>query len=60
MKICKRCHREFDETDDAPDASLSDTLGGLFITCMGQDETDAICRECKEELGIMNLMGFKQ
>jgi hypothetical protein len=60
MKVCKRCFREFDETADAFDASPAEELGGLFITCMGKDETQHICPECKEELGMMNLLGFKE
>ncbi len=59
MKICKRCLREFDETDEVLlDVSPAESLVGLFITCKGREDTHDICRECREELGMMNLAGF--
>jgi hypothetical protein len=60
MKICKRCHGEFDERDDALDAAPPERPGGFFITCMGHAETENICGKCKEELGMMNLLGFER
>ena len=64
MKTCKRCFREFGEgevLDGSPATELADSLDSR---CHGNDrgETDIaiedICPECREELGVMNLLGF--
>ena len=58
MKLCKRCFREFDE-DENLDYSPARELADIFISDTGDIEAEDICPECREELGIMNLMGFR-
>jgi len=71
MKTCKRCFREFGEgevLDGSPATELADSLDsrvhGNDKEDRGNDrgETDIaiedICPECREELGVMNLLGF--
>jgi len=35
-------------------------LGGIIISDVGDIDVADICPECREELGIMNIMGFRQ
>ena len=58
MKLCKRCFREFDEGENF-DSSPARKLGDTFISDIGDIEAEDICPECREELGIMNMMGFR-
>lgn len=58
MKLCKRCLKEFDE-NESMDYSPARDLGDIFISDMGDYDVEDICPECREELGIMNLMGFR-
>ena len=58
MKLCKKCFREFDE-DDKMDDSPARELGDIFISKIGNDDLEKeLCPECREELGVMNLIGF--
>jgi hypothetical protein len=59
MKLCKRCFREFDE-DEGSDYSPVRELGDIFISDISDDAVDDLCPECREELGAMNIMGFRQ
>jgi len=58
MKMCKRCFRILDEDEDS-DYSPARELGDMFISDMEDNDVESICPECREELGIMNLMGFR-
>ncbi|MGC9975526.1 MAG: hypothetical protein ABSC57_02230 [Syntrophales bacterium] len=58
MKLCKRCFKEFDE-DESVDYSPARELGDIFISRVCNNDVQELCPECREELGIMNLMGFK-
>ena len=71
MKTCKRCFREFEKSEvDVLDVSPTTELAGYFDSRFhGNDrgETDIdiedindLCTECREELGVMNLLGFGQ
>jgi hypothetical protein len=33
-------------------------LGEMFLEHMGDDDAEDVCPKCKEELGIINLLGF--
>lgn len=57
MKLCKRCFRKFDEGENI-DSSPATKLGEIFISDIGDVDIEDICPECREELGVMNLMGF--
>ena len=58
MKTCKRCFREFDE-DENLDFSPARDLGDIFILDTGANDIEDLCHECREELGVMNLMGLR-
>ena len=59
MKLCKKCFREYDE-DESIDSSPARELGDIFISEIGDVNIEDICSECREELGILNLLGFQQ
>jgi len=56
--LCKRCFREFDENENL-DFSPARDLGDIFISDNGDMNIEDICPECREELGVMSLMGFR-
>ena len=58
MKICVRCYREFEEDDI--DISPADELADIFMHDVGVEDINDLCPQCREELGIMNLLGFGQ
>jgi hypothetical protein len=58
MKLCKKCFRKFDENDKMEDSPARE-LGDIFISDIGDVDIKDICLECREELGIINLMGFR-
>jgi hypothetical protein len=58
MKLCKKCFREFDENDKMEDRPARE-LGDIFLSETGNVDIEDICPECREELGIINLMGFR-
>ena len=58
MRLCKRCFKEFDE-DESMDYSPARQLGDIFVSGVSKDDVQDICPECREELGVMNLMGFR-
>jgi hypothetical protein len=58
MKLCKKCFKEFDENDKMEDSPARE-LGDIFISETGNIDIEDICLECREELGIINLMGFR-
>ncbi len=58
MKQCQRCHKEFDE-DESVDYSPARALGDIFISDISKDDILELCPECREELGVMNTMGFR-
>jgi len=59
MKLCKRCFREFDENEIA-EYSPARELGDIFISAVGDEDIEDLCPECRERLGIMNIMGFRR
>ncbi len=59
MKICKRCFQEFTEDENlyqSPAAELAD----IFSESNGDESVKDLCPQCREELGVLNLMGFRQ
>jgi len=55
-KTCKRCFREFEE--DHIDESPAEELADIFLQDIGVEDINALCPQCREELGVMNLLGF--
>jgi hypothetical protein len=58
MRICKRCFREFDDEDE--DAGPVEKLGEIFLKSVDERDIKGYCPECKEEIGIMNVLGFEE
>ncbi len=74
MKTCKRCFREFDKEDVldvSPAMELADYLDSRFHgndkedrgndrgeTDIGIEDINVLCPLCREEVGVMNLLGF--
>ncbi len=59
MKICRVCHREFDE-EAIRDYSPAEELVDILLPSLGIESVDDICPDCREELGILGLLGLGQ
>lgn len=59
MKVCTRCCREFKE-DELLDVSPVADLADIVLPDIGVDDLNDLCPQCREELGIMTLLGFGQ
>ena len=57
MKLCKKCFKEFDGHDNIEDSPARER-GDIFLSETGYVDIEDICPECREELGIINLIGF--
>ncbi|PKN68528.1 MAG: hypothetical protein CVU54_14520 [Deltaproteobacteria bacterium HGW-Deltaproteobacteria-12] len=57
-KICSKCFREFTEDDQSP--GPAEVLGQLYLDMLENQDARGICPECREEHGILNLLGFDQ
>ncbi|MDO9537948.1 MAG: hypothetical protein Q7J68_06480 [Thermoplasmata archaeon] len=61
MKTCKRCFREFDESEiDVLDISPATELADIFLRDIGVEDVNDLCPQCSKELGVMNLLGVGQ
>ena len=59
MKTCKRCFREFEESEvDVVDVSPATELADIMLQDIGVEDINVLCPECREEFGVMNLLGF--
>jgi len=59
MRTCKRCFREFDESEvDVLDVSPATELADIFLQDTGVEDVNDLCPQCREETGVMNLLGF--
>ena len=59
MKICKRCLQEYGK-DVPADYSPAQELGELFLDDAYPEEGKELCPDCREEMGMLNLLGFGQ
>ncbi len=59
MKICKNCIREFNEREDDIHNPMV-KLGMIFLEHTAEANVTDYCQECREELGILNVIGFKK
>lgn len=59
MKICRVCHREFDE-EAIQDYSPAEELADILLPSLGIESIDNICPDCREEVGILGLLGLGQ
>jgi hypothetical protein len=56
MKICGNCGQRFEEWES--EEGFVEELGELFTDESDEDWEGALCPIFREELGMMNLMGF--
>jgi len=59
MKICKLCQRVF-EDDLAREDNPAEAIGDLFLESGNETEANEICPDCKENAGVLTLLGFDQ
>ena len=55
MKVCRECGQPIAEEEDEYNPARD--LGEIFLPDTDADET---CPRCKEELGIISLLGFDE
>ena len=61
MKTCKRCFREFKESEvevDVVDVSPAKELADIFSQNIGVEDINDLCPQCRDEFGVMDLLGF--
>ena len=59
MRICTNCFREFDEKEileSSPGVDLADNA----LQDIGIDDVNDLCPDCREDLGVMTLLGLGQ
>jgi len=59
MKTCKNCFKEFEESEvDVVDVSPATELAEIMLQDIGVEDINDLCPQCREELGVMDLLGF--
>jgi len=59
MKTCKRCFREFEESEaDVLGVSPATELADIFSQDIGVEDINDLCPQCRDEFGVMDLLGF--
>lgn len=56
IKNCKRCAREYDDYEGP--MTPAEELGQICLESIGDEHADQLCPDCKEEVGILNLLIF--
>lgn len=57
MELCRICGHPFEEDDGIP-KSPAETLGDLFHKSTCSVDNAVLCPACKEERGMLSLMGL--
>jgi hypothetical protein len=57
MKLCSNCGQPIQEDSNKNPAEL---LGDLVERLNSEDEDHCLCQTCKEELGMLSLIGFSE
>lgn len=57
MKKCSLCHVLFDDREESSDNPPS-VLGELFLRTLKDVSINDICPKCKEESGILAMLGL--
>lgn len=57
VRICRDCLRPFEEYQNQ-DYDPARELGDIFLKSTGIAGNDDLCPECRDKLGMLNLMGF--
>jgi hypothetical protein len=55
MELCSNCGQPIQEDSNKNPAEI---LGDLVERSNSEDDDHCLCQACKEELGILGLMGF--
>jgi hypothetical protein len=58
MRVCRECGEVFDEDDH--EYNPASELGDIFLEFTWESDTEYLCPRCKEELGIVSLLGFDE
>ncbi len=56
MPPCKRCGVQFKKNEDLDDSPMRE-LGDIFVESVGDIDSQSLCPDCREELGIVSLLG---
>jgi transposase len=59
MKTCSHCGHRFHD-DDLTDPSPFERLAELFQRSTVAEPEPDLCPRCREEMGMLNLMGFEK
>lgn len=57
MPICIKCLQPFDKRQDC-DHNPAKELADIFIGSTNFTDEDELCSDCREKLGIANILGF--
>lgn len=57
-RICRRCSKKYDDEESV--LSPAGQLGEVFLDEAEGPGSEGCCADCKEEIGMMNLMGFNE
>ncbi len=57
VKFCRECLRPFDDHQEQ-DYDPARQLGDIFLNSTGIANNDELCPECREKLGMINLLGL--
>jgi len=52
---CKKCGEKYDEDEGV--ASPVETMGEIFLESAGENPL-GLCPACREEIGVLGLLGF--
>ncbi len=55
MKLCSNCGQSIQEDNSKNPAEI---LGDLVEQSVNEVDDSCLCQACKEELGMLSLMGF--
>ena len=55
MKLCSNCGQPIQEDSNKKPAEI---LGDLVEQSINDGDDSCLCQACKEELGMLSLMGF--
>jgi len=59
MRTCKRCFREFDESEvDVLDVNPATELADIMFQDIRVEDINDLCPQCREETGVVDLLGF--
>lgn len=59
MKTCKRCLQEYEE-EFPVESDPAHELGTLFLEVTNPEIENDLCPDCREDAGILTLLGFGQ